>query len=109
MMDIRFPFINSSEMKKHPLYVGFKIDHYIGPVYDRKTSEILLEAKKRDCFIEILGLFEMELEIYEANIVEKDFLGLFLSSFLEEEQASEKARLKILIDSLYKAFQSSVI
>ncbi|MBP1904868.1 hypothetical protein J2Z32_001492 [Paenibacillus turicensis] len=105
MMEIRFPLPVSNVAKRHPLYVSFKIDHYIGPEYDRKTSEILLEAKKKGCFIEILDLFELELQNFEVNLIEREFLALSISRYSSEEETHAEKRLKLLVDSLYKVFQ----
>ncbi len=45
MIEVRFPFIGEDGLLRLPLHTSFKVDHYLGTEYDRKTTELFIKAK----------------------------------------------------------------
>lgn len=45
MIEVRFPFSGEDGVLRLPLHTSFKVDHYLGTEYDRKTTELFMKAK----------------------------------------------------------------
>ncbi len=45
MIEVRFPFFGEDGVLRLPLHTSFKVDHYLGAEYDRKTTELFMKAK----------------------------------------------------------------
>ena len=45
MIKVRFPFVGEDDALRLPLHTSFKVDHYLGAEYDRKTTELFMKAK----------------------------------------------------------------
>lgn len=45
MIEVRFPFVGEDGALRLPLHTSFKVDHYLGAEYDRKTTELFMKAK----------------------------------------------------------------
>lgn len=45
MIEVRFPFVGEDDALRLPLHTSFKVDHYLGAEYDRKTTELFMKAK----------------------------------------------------------------
>src|SRR5205807_1701020 len=59
VMKVRFPFTDEAKNIKHyPLYICFKVDHYLGSEYDRKTTELLMSAYEYDCLLATVDVLE---------------------------------------------------
>lgn len=105
IMQIRF-FQNFSEHENYsPLIsVGFRIFHYLGNIYDMKTTEILLHAQKHEMMLPVINLLAKFLEAFENKLILKDFEDIVLGSppSLEQKQNMELDLVAKAIDSFYR-------
>lgn len=102
VMTVRFP-VHNDGARRLPLHASFKVDHYLGTDYDRKTTELMIGARVFGLLPNILAILEWRLQVYEDVCILEN-LGL-----LSEQTGSlEKVRadLAAQIDTLYVARQS---
>lgn len=67
VIDVRFLYRGKDGLDRRPTYLTFRVDHYLGPVYDRKTTELLIAARRwdvLDAFVDRLELLLMNYESY---------------------------------------------
>ncbi|MHB1528687.1 MAG: BUD32 family EKC/KEOPS complex subunit [Acidiferrobacteraceae bacterium] len=59
MIGVRFPFRGEDGVLRLPLHTSFKIDHYLGAEYDRKTTECLMSAQSCGCLTQAVDAFNV--------------------------------------------------
>jgi len=102
IMTIRFPYYTNSNELVHPLYTGFKIDHYLGFECDLMLTLILIESKKQKCYHEIIIQIMHAIETYENKIIELELETENIESLDEIiKNCSELKDMQHLIDNLY--------
>jgi hypothetical protein len=102
VMDIRFPLQSPIDGSiKHPLYTGFKIDHYLGFRHDLLLTETLLRASRRNAVFNTLEAVESRIVHFETCLLINEVLGVgadtldierkALENFIEELNAKSSA------------------
>ena len=72
-MKVRFPFTDGAKnIKRYPLYICFKVDHYLGSEYDRKTTELLMSAYEYDCLLATVDVLEQVLQNLDNQLILED-------------------------------------
>lgn len=82
IMNIRFPFYSNYEkLTFHPLFIGFRADHYFGPEADKKITQILLYALSINCFQKCVKLLNGLLDEIDCVALFDEFLALELGDY----------------------------
>lgn len=84
MLGVRFPFTGHDEIVRFPLHTSFKIDHYLGAEYDRKTTEAFMNARKYNLLDRVVDILNNDLRRGENRLV----LAQFTSRLYEDEGGS---------------------
>ena len=103
VMEVRFPLTVNGKLL-HPLYPSFKIDHYLGSEYDRKTTELFIKSKGYGLFPETISVLNMALEIVDNDFILNDLKSSVAGKtfILDKTNNSALKLLKELIDNLYQ-------
>lgn len=80
IMQVRFPFYSIKKKAMcYPLYIGFVIDHYLGNEYDRKTTELFLNALRHDLLCAVVSVLEKVIMHFNNALILSDFISLTLN------------------------------
>lgn len=104
VMDVRFPYQYDNKLL-YPLYASFKIDHYIGSEYDRKTTELFIKSKKHNLFGKTIIVLNNALEVV-ANDLILDELKISIAGKTFSENKGHNASLKLLKDLINELYSS---
>ncbi|MHB1952529.1 MAG: nucleotidyltransferase domain-containing protein, partial [Sulfobacillus sp.] len=69
IMDVRFPFTGADGARRYPLRTSFKIDHYLGAEYDRKTTQAFLNAKEHGLLDRVVDTLDVRLQRLENRLI----------------------------------------
>lgn len=111
ILDIRKPSIDPKSCDYYyPGTIGFKIEHYLSSIgddtasdYDRKTTEVLLAARKQKVFDKIAQMLLRKAINLETKLVELEFSALTKDGLPKLTSLPEKElrQLKKTLDVLY--------
>lgn len=105
VLGVRLPVELENGERLYPLEANFKIDHYFGPDYDRKLTEIFLYANSEGNLDKVIELVNRGNRIVDDQMFLVDLQKLFPRSapqiFADDRQ--EKGLLLSLVDDLEKA------
>jgi len=84
IMSVRAPYTNSvTRQRRFPGHLNFKLEHYLSCAnyddasdYDRKTTEILIAAKRHGCFDAIVDVLTQVIDWVEGDFIKAEFEGL---------------------------------
>ncbi|WP_053764353.1 nucleotidyltransferase domain-containing protein [Leptospirillum ferriphilum] len=85
MLEVRFPFTGHDGIVRLPLHTSFKIDHYLGAEYDRKTTESFMNARKCDLLDRVVDTLNNDLQRVENRLI----LAQFTSRLFEDGNGVE--------------------
>ena len=106
MIGVRFPFVGEDGILRLPLHTSFKVDHYLGAEYDRKTTELFMKAKSYGCLTQAVDALNAVLQKYENEKILSQ-LKARTSTFNLEELNHSLSRLAAAIDVLYEGSNES--
>lgn len=107
MIDVRFPFIGEDLKKRLPLHASFKIDHYLGADYDRKTTQLFMNARACQLFSPVVDALNSALQQVENGLVLSQ-INARIAGTLSKGGAPSFHRLSSSIDALYEAGTNTV-
>ena len=105
IMGVRFPFLRLDGREEYPLHISFKIDHYFGAEYDRKTTEIFIFAHASGDLELVCDILRKFIEFYENW---KFIIALEKAAQIEDLKVIEvhdsiEKELRSLINELYES------
>ncbi len=88
-ISVRTPYIDPiTGERRFPGRLGFKVEHYLscaGDVdasdYDRKTTEVLIAARRHGCFNEVVALLASLTSKLESAFLKAEFVGIMEGGF----------------------------
>lgn len=103
VMKARFPLLDKDTDKIHyPLPVCFKVDHYLGPDYDRKTTELFMFAEKNNCMADAIDILNEALEYLDNRFIMRDFTSIANGGRVSNQKdCFELNVLSEIIDNFY--------
>jgi hypothetical protein len=102
ILGVRFPFHGRDGRQRLPLYVSFKVDHYLGAEYDRKTTELLVAGRDANLLGEVVDVLDDILVDLENERLLGQFLGRLGAGAAPRERApGHRQRLVGAIDALH--------
>jgi hypothetical protein len=119
MLQARIPDINPiNGERRFPGHLNFKVAHYLGSCadyndaadYERKTTEILIAAKRNNCFDEAVLLLAEATDRLESVCVETEFTNILEGNLERNVPAPPSAAetLVHIIDSLYDVREKKI-
>lgn len=102
MIEVRFPFVGEDGVLRLPLHTSFKVDHYLGAEYDRKTTELFIKAKSCGYLTQVIDVLNAVLQELENEKILSQFKAR-LSITKIEPLNSSTSRLAAAIDLLYES------
>lgn len=118
IFDVRSPDLDPiSQARRYPGSVNFRVEHYLSCAgnreagdYDRKTTEVLIHARRYGCFEEALRVVSFAADALERRFVITEFsdvLGGRLTDGTVHVPHQEVQELTTLLDVLYAAKNDS--
>lgn len=114
MLNARVPVANLAGTGKFPGQLNFKVEHYLSCAgfedaadYERKTTEILIAAKKNSCYERVVNILKKAVDLLERGFVEAEFTNVLTGQLSDYDPPSDTAPiLANLLDRLYEAGKS---
>lgn len=103
IMEVRFPYKGNNGEMLYPIHASFKIDHYIGSKYDRKTTELFIKSKSYGLFEKVILILTNALEVVDNDFILDDLKSAINGEIgvLNKKESNSLKLLKNLIDALY--------
>lgn len=104
VMKVRFPYQGKDKLQ-HPLYISFKVDHYLGTEFDRKTTELFTKARQHNLLSETITILEKVLTTAENEFIISDLKTSASAKIFLFNRVNNPSiiLLKNLINKLYGA------
>jgi hypothetical protein len=88
-MSVRVPdHAPVTKVRRFPGHLGFKVEHYLSCAgdaaasdYDRKTTEVLIAAKRQDCFDAVVMLLAEATNALESAFLKAEFINISQGGF----------------------------
>ncbi|MGB9706705.1 MAG: hypothetical protein ACPLXP_01330, partial [Microgenomates group bacterium] len=88
ILSVRTPYLSPTGQRLFPGHIGFKVEHYLSCVgnknasdYDRKTTEVLLAAKRYGCFHQMVKLLFSKVNLLEERLLYLEFVSILDKGF----------------------------
>ncbi len=100
VMEVRFPFVENGKVH-YPLDISFKVDHYLGSDYDRKTTELFMYARSIDKLGGVVGVLSGLLEMVDNAFLLQDFNNLITGRSNDVNKFTQIDSFSDVVDRLY--------
>jgi predicted nucleotidyltransferase len=106
MIEVRFPFVGEDDALRLPLHTSFKVDHYLGAEYDRRTTELFMKAKSYGYLTQAVDALNAVLQGLETEKILSQ-VEARLNITKTEPLNPSASRLAAAIDLLYESGKDS--